>query len=172
MGNDPKLLSEQECADEVRLMARRMALLFSYFATTLIEELGEVEGKRLIEKSVQRSGEHCGRVIREAVIERGLPLSEGNFNLIRDLPHYGWEIDAVQFASGETHTMVRYCPIAATFLEMGPEAQKLGRLYCFIDQAKQNAYNPDEEYLHLKNILDGDPYCEFLIKPRQPQKNG
>ena len=49
---------------------------------------------------------------------------------------------------------------------MGAPAARLGRLYCFVDQAKQEAYNPDYEFLHLKNVLDGDPYCVFALRQR------
>ena len=39
-----------------------------------------------------------------------------------------------------------------------------------VDQAKQLAYNPDEEFIHLKNVLDGDDCCEFLVRPFEKDK--
>ena len=45
------------------------------------------------------------------------------------------------------------------------------RLYCFVDQAKMKAFNPDYEYIHLKNILDGDPVCELVIRPVEKPEN-
>ena len=58
-----KLLTEAECSRQVGLMARRTALLYYYFAQTLVDELGEQEGRRLIEKAVWAYGEHCGRAV-------------------------------------------------------------------------------------------------------------
>ena len=41
MSTPENLITPEECAEEVKLMARRTALLFYYFASTLLEELGE-----------------------------------------------------------------------------------------------------------------------------------
>ncbi len=162
-----KLLTEKECSEEVRLMARRTALLYYYFASTLVKELGEVEGKRLIAQAIQAYGEHCGRAVREGVEALGLPLTAENFNKVPDLPHYGWETSTVVSSDGDTRPVATYCPLAATWIALGSDAQKLGRMYCYVDQAKQRAYNPQEEFIHSKNILDGEPYCEFLVKPHE-----
>jgi hypothetical protein len=156
------MLTEAECAGQVGLMARRTALLYHYFAQTLVEELGEQEGRRLIEKAIWAYGEHCGRAIREQIQAQGLPLTEENYNKIPDLPAYGWTVEKTG-----AHATATYCPMAAVWIEMGPEAVSLGRLYCHVDQAKQHAYNPEEEFVHHQNVLDGDPVCEFGIRPRK-----
>lgn len=171
MTTPENLITPEECAEEVKLMARRTALLFYYFASTLLEELGEEEGKRLIQKAVWAFGEHCGRVVREQVETMGLPPTNENFSRVRDLPNYGWEIDFVTYPDGEVRPIAKYCPLAATFKELGPRGQEIGRMYCYIDQAKQHAYNSEFEFVHPKNVLDGDPYCEFLIVPRK-ERNG
>ncbi len=160
-----KTLTASECAVEVGRMARRTALLYYYFASTLIEELGEEEGRRLIAKSIWAYGEHCGRAIREEVEGRGLPLTQENFDKIPDLPAIGWETSEVAAEEGGLHAVATYCPLAAVWKQMGPEAQRLGRLYCYVDQAKQCAYNPKEDFVHARNLLDGDPYCEFVVRP-------
>lgn len=167
MTGTEKLLTEKECSEEVRLMARRTALLYYYFASTLIQELGEVEGKRLIAQAIRAYGTHCGRDIREGVEALGLSPTAENFDKIPDLPHYGWEMSVLPAPEGDGHPVATYCPLAAIWINMGDEARKLGRLYCYVDQAKQNAFDPDEEFIHSKNVLDGDPYCEFLVRPRR-----
>lgn len=160
-----KLLTEAECARQVGLMARRTALLYYYFAQTLVDELGEQEGRRLIEKAVWAYGEHCGRAVREGVQALGLPPTQDNYNKVPDLPAYGWSMGETVAPDGQVHPTATFCPLAAVWLEMGPEAASLGRLYCHVDQAKQHAYNPEEEYVHHQNVLDGDPCCEFGIHP-------
>ena len=57
---------------------------------------------------------------------------------------------------------VHVCHLAEVWKELG--APELGRLYCFVDQAKYKAYNPDLECVHVKNVLDGDPYCELAVR--------
>lgn len=164
MQTEQKLLSEQACETEVRLMARRTALLYSAFAAVLVDALGEEDGRRLISAAIRVYGETCGSAIRDEILAMGLPLSAENFNLPRDLPHYGFEHGAVQTPEGETHATVAYCPLAAVFTAQGEKAKRLGRLYCNVDQAKQHAYNPDYACVHVKNVLDGDPYCEFALR--------
>ncbi|MEM5774467.1 MAG: L-2-amino-thiazoline-4-carboxylic acid hydrolase, partial [Anaerolineaceae bacterium] len=64
---------------------------------------------------------------------------------------------------GSIRPIATFCPIAAAFIEMGSRAVSLGRLYCYVDQAKYHAYNPALEFAHTQNVLDGDAYCEFLV---------
>jgi len=33
-----------------------------------------------------------------------------------------------------------------------------------MDQSKYKAYNPNLQCVHVKNILDGDPYCELAVR--------
>ncbi len=40
----------------------------------------------------------------------------------------------------------------------------MGRIYCYMDQAKYTAYNPELKCVHVKNILDVDPYCELAVR--------
>ena len=165
MVTEPGWISELDCEFEVRLMARRTALLYSAFAATLVDALGEEEGRRLISEAIRAYGESCGDAIREEVLAAGLPLTPENFTKPRDLPRFGFTHGKVQTAEGETHATVTYCPLAATFKAGGERARRLGRLYCNVDQAKQHAYNPGFECVHVKNVLDGDEFCEFQLKP-------
>ena len=165
--NKNQTVTVEECAKEVNLMARRAALLHYYFSLTLVEELGEEEGKRLIAKAIWAYGEHCGSAVREGVKAMGLPLTDENYGKVRDLPKYGWESDSVTLPDGEVRPVSSFCPLADTFKELGPRGVELGRLYCTVDQAKYNAYNPDLEFIHAQNALDGDPCCEFLVRPKE-----
>ena len=119
---------------------------------------------KLIREAIWAYGNYCGKSVMKKVEEMGLPLSEENYSTVPDLPEYGWNIDTITLEDGEVRPIVQYCPMAASFRELGADAEKIGRLYCYVDQAKYNAYNPDIEFIHTKNILDGDPYCEFLVR--------
>jgi hypothetical protein len=160
-------ITVQECTGEIKLMARRTALLHYYFSRAIVDRLGEEEGKALIKEAIWAYGRHCGQAVRAGVEDMGLPLTDENFGKVRNLPQYGWEVDSVTLADGEVRPIATFCPIAAAFKELGPQAEELGRLYCYVDQAKYEAYNPDMEFIHAKNLLDGDTYCEFLILPAE-----
>jgi len=167
MSEEKQEISVEECTAEVKLMARRTALLHLFFSKAIIEELGQEDGEKLIKKAVMAYGEYCGRAIKEGVEALGLPLTDENSENIRDLPKYGWESDIITLSNGEQRPIARFCPLADVFKQFGEEGLRLGRLYCFVDQGKQLAYNPDYDFIHSKNVLDGDPYCEFLILPHK-----
>lgn len=160
-------ISVEDCTTEVKLMARRAALLHFFFSKAIIEELGPEAGERLIHKAIQGYGEYCGNAVRKEVEAMGLPLSDENFNKVRDLPHYGWDLGVRELPGGEQRSIAHYCPLADVFMQLGEEGRRLGRLYCFVDQAKQQGYNPAYDFIHSKNLLDGDPYCEFLVQPHK-----
>ena len=169
MTEEKEKITIKECTEEVKLMARRTALLHYYFSEAIIAELGEEKGKELILKAIWAYGEHCGRACREGVEALGLPLTDENYGKIRDLPKYGWENGLVTFTDGKQRPIASFCPLASTFKEIGPRAVELGRLYCYVDQAKYHAYNPKLEFIHSRNMLDGDECCEFLVQSKDKE---
>jgi len=166
--NDDKI-TIAECTEEVQLMARRLALLHYYFSEKIVAKLGEEEGQALIEEAVWAYGRHCGNQVLEGVKALGLPPTVENYDRVRDLPRYGWDMDTVTLESGEVRPIATFCPIADELKKLGERGRELGRIYCYVDQAKFEAYNPDMEFIHAKNVLDGDPYCEFLVRPRKEE---
>jgi hypothetical protein len=108
-----------------------------------------------------RYGEHVGRSVRQEVEAMGLPNDVENYGKVSDLPSVGWEGEVAETEGGPRHRAL-YCPLAAVWKELGSE--ELGRLYCFVDQAKYRAFNPRAALIHTCNVLDGDPYCEFDIR--------
>jgi hypothetical protein len=159
-------ISVDECAADVRLLARRLALLHYYYAEAIIGRLGEEEGRALIKEAIWAYGRHCGNAVRAEVEALGLPLTAENYSRGRDLPRFGWESGKVTLPNGEVRATSLFCPIAATLQELGPRCMELGRLYCFVDQAKFEAYNPAIEFAHARNVLDGDACCEFAVGAR------
>ncbi|MCJ7623691.1 MAG: L-2-amino-thiazoline-4-carboxylic acid hydrolase [Anaerolineaceae bacterium] len=164
---EKEMVTTEECTFEVQLMARRAALLHYFFSKTMIDELGEEEGKKLIHKAIGAYGEYCGNAVRKGVEEMGLPITDENFGKVRDLPRFGWKMGVARTPEGEDRMVAEYCPLAGTFMEFGDIGKEIGRLYCYVDQAKYEAYNPDAVFIHTKNVLDDDGCCEFLIQPRE-----
>jgi len=151
----------------VRQMARRLALLYYYFARTLSEELGEQEGRRLVEKATREYGLHVGRAVRETLEKRGLELTPQNYGKAADLPAVGWDFQTTHAADGEVQTTCTYCPLAVAFQELA--AADIGRMYCHMDQARYEGFNPEYELVHTQTVLDGDERCTWVIRGRRQQ---
>ena len=165
MKTENESIPKSDALEQVNLALRRAALLYHYFAETLIAEFGENEGRRLILKAVEAYGSHIGRAARKRARDRGLaPVAE---NFQDDLPMMAWEAEET-VVDGEKRTRIRHCPLAAVWQELGNPAH--ARLYCFVDRAKMSAFDPEHTYEHLKNVLDGDPYCELVVRPRPADK--
>jgi nitroreductase len=159
------MMSEKEAVEQIGRALRRVALIYHSFASILIEEFGRNRGEEIIKKAVDAYGTRIGREARREAQERGWELVPDKFR--SDLPDSAWETEEVEI-DGEKRIRVHHCPLAAEWLEWGDS--KLSRLYCFVDHAKMQAYNPDYEYIHLQNLLDGDPYCELVVRPRVREK--
>ena len=170
MTTTPDCISADECATEIRLLARRLALLHYYYAEAIIGRLGEEEGRAVIKEAIWAYGRHCGDTVRAGVEALGLPLTAENYGRVRDLPRFGWESGTVTLPDGEVRSTSLFCPIAATLQELGPRGMELGRLYCTVDQAKFAAYNPAIEFVHARNVLDGDACCEFAVSTRAAEE--
>ena len=167
--NNPEGLMEdekipkKEAMQQMRNMISRTALLHSAFTQTLIEELGEEKGKALALKAIKRYGGFVGQKARKKAEEKGLPLTRENFQ--DDLPSLGWHNRERVVVDGENRARVHTCYLAETWKELG--APEVGRLYCFVDQAKYETFNPDLECVHTQNVLDGDPFCELAVRQRR-----
>ncbi len=158
-------ISKKEAMQQMRNMISRTALLHSAFTQTLIEELGEKKGKALTLKAIKRYGGLVGQKARKKAKEKGLPFTRENFQ--DDLPSLGWPKRERVVVDGENRARVHTCYLAETWKEMGTPA--IGRLYCFVDQAKYETFNPDLECVHTKNVLDGDPFCELVVRLKEKQ---
>ncbi len=162
MVNKHEKAEKEEARRQVLSIVKRMALLHYSFAKTLVDTLGEKRGRKITRQAADFYGELVGRKVLEKTLAQGLqPLRE---NYQEDLPSLGWNIEGV-VVEGEPRARVHDCNLAQTWKELGEPA--LGRLYCYMDQAKYTAYNPDLECVHVKNILDGDPYCELAVRKRK-----
>ena len=64
-------ISRKECARQVRAMGSMFGQLYYHFAHTLMKELGEREGKKLILKAIRSYGNERGQLIREKVQKHG-----------------------------------------------------------------------------------------------------
>jgi nitroreductase len=153
-------IPKKEALRQVRLALHRTALLYHHFAETLVAELGEKRGTGLIRKAIEAYGAQIGEEARKKALESGVSLTPENF--VSDLPGLAWEREEF-IVDGEKRTRVTQCPLAEEWLAWSDP--KRARLYCFVDQAKMRAFNPDYEYVHFRTFLDGEPCCELAVRP-------
>jgi hypothetical protein len=158
-----EMIPKKEASDQVHSMIARAALIHYAFTKTLVEELGEKKGTALARKAIKVYGEWVGKRVREKTLGKGLPLTRENFQ--DDLPVLGWAEREKVEVDGEKRSRVHSCPLARVWHELG--APELGRVYCYVDQAKYEAYNPQLECVHVKNVLDGDAFCELAVRQRR-----
>ena len=135
------------------------------YARTLVEELGEEEGKRLILKAIKDYGKRCGEKVKEEVMAQGLETLPENYGAMgtRDVPHFGMhERRETVEIEGERRIRIYGCAMAKIWRECGED--RLGRLYCYVDPAKYMAFNSRFKLIHLKTLPDGEDYCELAVR--------
>ena len=161
-----EMISKDEAFSQLKSMITRTALIHYAFTKTIIDELGKEKGKELAKKAIRLYGEMVGKKVREKTLAKGLPTLAENFQ--NDLPSLGWADREKVVVEGEKRARVHTCYLAEAWKELG--VPEIGRLYCFVDQAKYEAYNPELECVHTKNVLDGDPYCELAVRSKKKKK--
>ncbi len=154
---------------QVAVTAERLALLHIAFARTIVDELGEEQGKKLVLKAIRDYGRRVGEQARRKVVEQGLePLPE-NYGKASDLPEYGMHDRREKVViDGEERTRAYGCVMGKLWAEL--DEAELGRLYCYVDAAKYMAYNPDFKLIHTRALPDGDEYCELCVRPTTGQE--
>ena len=162
MARKKEMLTQEEATRQVLSIVNRMALLHYSYAKTLIRELGARKGKEVTRKAIDFYGRQVGKQVRERTKAKGLQTLLENYQ--EDLPLLGWNMEKV-VVDGEPRVRIYDCNLAKAWNKLG--APGLGRLYCYMDQAKYTAYNPKLECVHAKNTLDGDPCCELAIRAKK-----
>ncbi len=163
MADKRETIPREEALRQVKSMITRAALIHYAFTKTLVEELGEKKGKELARKAIDLYGKEVGERVKKRTLDRSLPLTRENFQ--DDLPDLGWAEREKVEVEGEKRSRVYTCHLAKVWQELG--VPEIGRIYCFVDQAKYEAYNPELQCVHVKNVLDGDPYCEVAVRPKK-----
>lgn len=150
-----------EVTTQVRMMARRLAVLYHYTAEVLEEQLGEQRTEQLLREIIWRYGTESGENARRQVEQLGLPLTTPNFKVGSDLPRYGWESEMRVGEDGVQRSCVTYCPLAKVWQEKGSE--RWGQIYCVVDEAKYRSYN-GAICRHATHVLRGGDGCLFDLQ--------
>ena len=157
-----KTVSAEEARNAVQDMSRRTALLHMSYARTLVDALGEERGKELIKKAIKDYGTKVGERTRQRVEAMGLEPTIENFRAGSDLSPLGFDHRGAE-VDGERRAQALGCVLAEIWREYGEE--ELGGLYCLVDPAKVQAYDPEWTMVHTKKVPDGAEYCELVMRP-------
>ena len=160
MNKEQEMIPKREIVEQVGSVLKRLAMLHFYYAKTLLDELGDEEGRRVINAALTAYGHQVGLMARAKTLENGLePIPE---NYLGDIPEWPWLSEGV-IIDGEVRERVHHCPLASEWINLGDPA--VGRLYCAVDQARMEAFNPECQYVHFRTIPDGDSFCECAVRP-------
>ncbi len=161
---ESETIPKAEALDQILVSVERLAMLYYHFARTLVAELGEETGKELVHKAIAAYGTEVGERQRRRVTAAGYAVSCENYKALPDLPAMAWSPQGMpRMLLHGKETPV--CPLAKYWMENG--ASDLGRLYCYVDQAKYSTFDPECECRHLENVLDGDERCLIVVKKKR-----
>lgn len=159
---------QNEVSASVQSMARFTALLYYHLTKSMVTHFGEEAAVPVISEAIRNFGLERGSIIREKADAAGYPPTIHNLDLFYDMPiAAGWNPHKVATSRTDTdsnpdfkHSRTEKC----TFAELWKEKNwtKIGHLYCAVDNAIREAYNPEIDYQPQLNILLGDPCCESV----------
>lgn len=160
-------VSKKEAVQEVEMVGKRIALLHLAYAKTLVNELGEEKGRKVILKAIKYYGKLIGQKMKESIEKEGFKTTPENYGKgnSRDLPKYGLHSRRETFETeGRKRRRSYGCVLGKIWREY--QEEELGRLYCYVDLAKSMYYNPYFKLVHTKCMPEGqDEECEFDILP-------
>ena len=155
--------------EAVRNMSVHMANMYYYLTKCILEDYGE-GAKRSFERAMIEFGHARGRAIREQVQAAGLPLTIENLDRFYDIPiAEGWDLHRT-YAEDHKDNITDSCAFADVWMEK--DWAKIGHIYCIIDVAIREGYSDNVEFRPVKNILEGDPYCQSLTVYRDMERKG
>lgn len=164
-------VTKEFAEEEVGILAERIALLHYCFVDTLVQELGEEEAIAITQKAIERYGRIAGKQVEGKVIAMGLEPTLANYAKGRELPTLCWKKQPCDIPPGKPQGKahrVDYCPFASTWKEL--DFERLGRLYCGVDQAKYSAYGKGHVCVHDKNLCDGDDCCIVRVERNEGEE--
>jgi len=143
---------------ETRKMAKQLAMVYYHFAKSIVDEMGETEGTKFVEKVLKEVAIERGQAMRSEAARLHLPFNQESMWKVNDLPNYTFP------AKG--HAGDIYCPYADFWKEKGALGQKLGLLWCnIIDPWKVRAFvgNSYKLWKYGKNLNLKDDFCGEAI---------
>lgn len=151
-------VNKGEAREQVILALRRLALYHATMVDVLKDKLGPEEGRALAHEIVDRYGRTIGASARKRTDEDKVEPTPLNYS--EDLPLLGFDVETI--SDNPLTVRISECPLAQVWKEI--KCEEDGALYCLVDQAKYNEYNPDLICTHTVHCLrDGEKYCDLQV---------
>lgn len=169
-----EMVPKELALDDVLVMAERLAFLHYAFAKTLEQELPEEAAKTIILKAMDEYGRLCAQSAMDKIEAQGLKPTLANNKYGKNLPSMGWKFAPIEMPADKPYgkiSKITYCPLADVWRKLGPDGERLGRLYCWVDQAKFKAYGKGYRCVHDQNVLDGDSCCVIRVELDKPEES-
>lgn len=153
--------------EAVRNMSVHMANMYYYLTKAVLEDFGNV-ARKSFERAIIEFGHERGRKIAEEVQAAGLPLTLENLDKFYDIPiAEGWSLHR-SYENDQKMNVTDTCTFADVWLEKN--WAEVGHIYCLIDIAIREGYSKNVKFCPIKNILEGDDYCQSLTVYRDITK--
>lgn len=152
---------KSEIEKVARESAEFFAMMLIHLAKSVIEDLGEEEGERVIRKGLRNFGRARGMKIRERVDSLALKPTVENFAKYYDFPMFAaWKAER-EISEKKRYSKITYCPFGNFWKERGEE--KIGLMYCDeVDDGIREGFDPQLIHKNPQNPLRGDPICEHI----------
>lgn len=157
---------DRQWEEDVQIISKRLVTLYYYMVNSMLEDLPEEETEKIIKRAIKNYGMYWGNYCKEKVKECGLPVTARNYCIGKDLPSRGLSktVDLVD-DENELLQSTTNCLFGEMWKDM--DFSRWGRLYCAVDFAKFEAYDPELKSEHQKHIMDGDECCLLHVCKKQ-----
>ena len=158
-------MNQNEVGDAVKRMAEFTALLYYHLTKEMMAAYGD-DARKVIKKAIREFGLERGRNIARKVVENGEALTIKNLDKYYDMPiSQGWG-PAADYKDGIKHSKTMSCTFAQVWIDKAWE--EIGHIYCEVDPAIREGYNPDIEYTPETNLLKGGDFCSSVTRYKKP----
>lgn len=166
MTNDEIIQVQEDIKQAVQRMSVFSAQLYYHLTKQMVEDFGKEAAIEAIKKAIKNFGSERGRNIRDNCINSGNEPTISNLHPFYDMPiAEGWspqsKIREDIVINEEKDIVEDGCTKKCVFAEywLSKDWAEIGYLYCAVDDAIREAYNPEIEYITKKNIIKGDDSC-------------
>lgn len=146
------------------------AILFSFVAKAVLEELGPQKGEALVKKALDEFGRARGRRIAEIVKGLGKPLTLKNWFIYNDMDPRNTKPQPVDMVNGDFIMKTGECVLWNTTGEFG--LRDFSQFFCkYADDAVLEGYNPDIKLAREYRYQTGKDHCMFRWIVKESDKH-
>ncbi len=162
MSTQPEMVTLEEAKEQVRIVSQMLGRLHIAYARTIVDELGEKKGKKLILKAIKRAVSRRAQKAKEQLAAEGREPTFENRPSANRFKYYGMlERREDVNTLGERRWRAYGCAMGEVWRDMGEG--ELGHLYCYVDPFATMTSTPEYTNRH-ERLLCRDGYCEGAVR--------